>query len=164
MSSTLAAVAMGSNVGDRHAHLLAAVEAASRLPLTRVAAVSSFRETAPVGPVPQGDFLNAAMLLETGLSPVDLLDALHAIERSRGRRRESEVRWGPRTLDLDLLVHGQAVVQGPALTIPHPRLHERGFVLEPLEEIAPDLVVPGSGLSVRALARAWRRAAPDATP
>ena len=163
MSSTLAAVAMGSNVGDRHAHLLAAVEGASRLPLTRVAAVSSFRETSPVGPVPQGDFLNAAMLLETGLPPIDLLDALHAIERSRGRRRESEVRWGPRTLDLDLLVHGQAVVQGPALTIPHPRLHERGFVLEPLEEIAPDLVVPGSGLTVRALAHAWRRAAPDAT-
>ena len=94
---------------------------------------------------------------------IGLLDALHAIERSRGRRRESEVRWGPRTLDLDLLVHGQAVVQGPALTIPHPRLHERGFVLEPLEEIAPDLVVPGSGLTVRALAHAWRRAAPDAT-
>jgi 2-amino-4-hydroxy-6-hydroxymethyldihydropteridine diphosphokinase len=103
------------------------------------------------------------MLLETGLSPVDLLDALHAIERSRGRRRESEVRWGPRTLDLDLLVHGQAVIDGPDLIIPHPRLHERGFVLEPLEEIAPDLVVPGSGLTVRAHAQAWRTAASPAS-
>ena len=163
MSSTLAAVALGSNVGDRRAHLLAAVDAASRLPSTRVVAVSSFRETTPVGPVPQGDFLNAAMLLETGLSPVDLLDALHAIERSRGRRRESEVRWGPRTLELDLLVHGQAVIDGPDLISPPPRLHERGFVLEPLEEIAPDLVVPGSGLTVRAHAQAWRTAASPAS-
>lgn len=156
MALTLAAVAMGSNVGDRRAHLLAAVDAASRLPGTRVVAVSSFRDTSPVGPVAQDDFLNAAMLLETALSPVDLLAALHAIESARGRRRETEVRWGPRTLDLDLLIHGDEVVEGPSLTLPHPRLHERGFVLEPLEEIAPDLMVPGLGRSVRALARAWR--------
>ncbi|MEI7656803.1 MAG: 2-amino-4-hydroxy-6-hydroxymethyldihydropteridine diphosphokinase [Phycisphaerae bacterium] len=159
MASTLAAVALGSNVGDRRAHLLAAVEAASRLPATRVVAVSSFRDTAPVGPVPQGDFLNAAMLLETALEPRALLEALHCIERSRGRCREAEVRWGPRTLDLDLLIHGSSVIQDAGLILPHPRLHERGFVLEPLEEIAPDLPVPGSGRSVRALAETWRRAA-----
>ncbi len=150
---------MGSNVGDRRAHLLAAVDAASRLPGTGVVAVSSFRDTLPVGPVLQDNFLNAAMLLETALSPEALLEALHAIERSRGRRREAEVRWGPRTLDLDLLVHGRTVVEGPSLTLPHPRLHERGFVLEPLEEIAPDLVVPGREVSVGVLAKAWREAA-----
>ena len=159
MASTLAAVAMGSNVGDRHSHLVAAVDAASRLPGTRVVAVSSFRDTLPVGPVAQGNFLNAVMLLDTELTPEALLEALHAIERTRGRRRESEVRWGPRTLDLDLLVHGQAVTDGPTLTLPHPRLHERDFVLEPFEEIAPDLIVPGRGASVRALAQAWRAAA-----
>ncbi len=107
-------------------------------------AVSSLRETDPVGFAEQPRFLNAAAALETTLAPRALLDLLLAVERELGRTRAGP-RFGPRTIDLDLLLHGSAVVCEPGLTVPHPRLHERRFALEPLAELDPRLVVPGRG-------------------
>lgn len=109
----------------------------------RVVAVSSLWETAPVGDIPQGDYLNAVVVMDTLLGPRPLLDACLAIERDAGRERRE--RWGPRTLDLDLLLYGDAVVDAPGLTIPHPRMAERRFVLAPLAEVLPDAVIPGHG-------------------
>lgn len=109
----------------------------------RVVAVSSLWETAPVGDIPQRDYLNAVVVMDTLLGPRPLLDACLAIERDAGRERRE--RWGPRTLDLDLLLYGDAVVDAPGLTIPHPRMAERRFVLAPLAEVLPDAVIPGHG-------------------
>ena len=109
-----------------------------------VVAVSAFRETDPVGYADQPSFLNAAAALDTTLSPRDLLELLLAVERELGRTREGP-RFGPRTIDLDLLLHGDSVIDEPGLTVPHPRLHERRFALEPLAELDPALVVPGRG-------------------
>lgn len=134
---------IGSNVGDRGAHVRHALDRLGQLPGTRVVAASSVRETAPVGPVEQGAYLNAAVLIETGLGARGLLARLQEIERERGRDRRAETRWGPRTLDLDILVYADRVLCEPGLTIPHPRMHERRFVLGPLVEIAAELVVPG---------------------
>ena len=139
-----ACIGLGSNLGDRRAHLRTAVEALRRLPETELLAVSSLYRTRPHGPQNQPEYLNAVALLETALAPEALLRHLQAIERAAGRRRDGE-RWGPRTLDLDLLVHGAARRAGAALTLPHPRLAERAFVLEPLAEVAPDLEIPGLG-------------------
>ena len=135
---TRAYVGLGANVGDREASIAAAV---ARLP--GVVAVSRLVETDPVGVVDQPPFLNGAAELETRLSPRELLDTLLAIERELGRERRE--RWGPRTIDLDLLVYGEERVDEPGLTVPHPRLHERRFALEPLAELAPGLVIPGRG-------------------
>ena len=135
---TVAYVGLGSNLGDREATILAAVAA-----LPGVAAISNLRETEPVGVTEQPAFLNGAARLETELSPRELLDALLAVERGLGRERRE--RWGPRTIDLDLLLYGGETVAEPGLTVPHPRLHERRFVLEPLAELEPDLVIPGRG-------------------
>ncbi len=112
-----------------------------------ITAVSRLRETAPWGPVEQPAFLNGALELETELEPERLLGALLDVERRLGRRRDSPTaeRWGPRVIDLDLLLYGDVVVDGPGLTVPHPHLHERRFALEPLAELAPDAVVPGLG-------------------
>lgn len=110
---------------------------------------SSFHETAPVGPTAQPDFLNAAVTIETSLPPGELLGALLAIEAAHGRNRSAGERWGPRTLDLDLLLYGTAVISAAGLTIPHPRLHERAFVLEPLAEIASETLIPTLGTTVR---------------
>jgi 2-amino-4-hydroxy-6-hydroxymethyldihydropteridine diphosphokinase len=109
-----------------------------------VVAVSTLRETEPVGFADQPRFLNGAAALETELGPRDLLSRLLAVERALGRTREGP-RWGPRTIDLDLIVHGAEVVDEPGLRVPHPRLPERSFVLEPLAELDPALVVPGAG-------------------
>ena len=106
-------------------------------------AVSRLRETEPVGVVDQPPFLNGAVAIETALAPRDLLDLLLEIERSLGRVRGE--RWGPRTIDLDLLVYGDEVVDEPGLRVPHPRLHERRFALEPLAELEPELDLPGHG-------------------
>ncbi len=135
---TLAYVGLGSNLGDREAAIRAALAA-----LPGVVAVSELRETAPVGVTEQPAFLNGAAALETELSPRDLLESLLAVERELGRERRE--RWGPRTIDLDLLLYGAETVDEPGLTVPHPSLHERRFALEPLAELDPDLVVPGRG-------------------
>lgn len=150
--NALAAIALGSNLGDRAAHLAAAFALLDTIPNTRVLRRSSIFETEPVGPVPQGHFLNAAAVLETSLAPRQLLAHLQEIERSRGRDRAKEQRWGPRTLDLDILVYGPLNLKEPDLTIPHPRLHERLFVLDPLREIAPEFTVPGLEKTVEQLA------------
>jgi 2-amino-4-hydroxy-6-hydroxymethyldihydropteridine diphosphokinase len=146
---TAAYVAIGSNLGDREATIARALELLDDPPELRLVRVASVRETDPVGVVDQPLFLNTAARLETTLGPRELLDRLLAVERDLGRVRTAE-RWGPRTLDLDLLLYGDAVLDEPGLTVPHPRLHERRFVLEPLSELAPNLVVPGRG-QVKAL-------------
>jgi 2-amino-4-hydroxy-6-hydroxymethyldihydropteridine diphosphokinase len=143
---TRAYVGVGANLGDREATIRAALAA-----LPDVVAVSELRETAPVGVVDQPPFLNGAAALETELSPRELLDALLEVERRLGRERRE--RWGPRTIDLDLLLHGDDVLDEPGLTVPHPRLHERRFALEPLLDLDPDLVVPGRGRVIDLLAR-----------
>ena len=118
------------------------------MPRIVVVAASRVWDTAPVGP-PQPRYLNAVLALETGGTPQELLFALKDIERGALRRRDQ--RWGPRTLDLDLLLFGDAMVRTPSLTVPHPRLKERRFVLAPLAELAPDVLVPGAGKTVSAL-------------
>jgi 2-amino-4-hydroxy-6-hydroxymethyldihydropteridine diphosphokinase len=138
-------VGIGSNLGDREGLLERAVAALRSLPDTRILAVSSVRETEPVGIVDQPRFLNAAVELETGLSSRRLLDDLLAIERALGRDRTGAPPGGPRTIDLDLLLYGQAEIDEAGLEVPHPRLHERAFVLEPLAELDSALEVPGKG-------------------
>ena len=128
-------VALGSNLGDRAAHLAYARNRLGTLPDTRVAASSRIEETAPIGPVPQGAFLNQMVLLETTLAPRDLLGHLHAIEAERGRERQAGVRWGPRTLDLDIIRWGQRRVHEPDLTIPHPELPHRDFWQREMAEL-----------------------------
>ena len=143
-------IGLGSNLGDRELNLLRGVAELGKLPDTRVTALSSFYETEPVGPVQQEDFLNAVLRLTTSLPPDTLLRALHRIETDVFQRRR-DIHWGPRRLDLDILLYGNLQLAGADLTIPHPRLHERRFVLEPLAEIAPDLVHPGLGTSMAVL-------------
>jgi 2-amino-4-hydroxy-6-hydroxymethyldihydropteridine diphosphokinase len=144
MQATAAYIGIGSNLGDREATIAQALELLDEPPAIRLARVATVRETAPVGIVDQPAFLNTVALVETTLGARELLDKLLALERRLGRVRTGE-RWGPRTLDLDLLLYGDAKLDEPGLTVPHPRLHERRFVLEPLYELAPDLLVPGRG-------------------
>jgi 2-amino-4-hydroxy-6-hydroxymethyldihydropteridine diphosphokinase len=141
---TRAYVGLGANLGDRSAMLRAALEQLAVEPGVSVVAVSSVRETDPVGLVDQPRFLNAAAALDTELSPRALLDRLLGIERRLGRTREG-LRFGPRTIDLDLLLYGDERLDEPGLEVPHPRLHERLFALEPLFELDSRLVVPGHG-------------------
>jgi 2-amino-4-hydroxy-6-hydroxymethyldihydropteridine diphosphokinase len=144
---TVAFIGLGSNLGDREGNLRAALARLTELGEVRA---SSFRETDPVGVTDQPRFLNAAAEVSTDLPARDLLDALLAIERDLGRDRAREERWGPRTLDLDLLLYGDDVIDEPGLTVPHPRLAERRFVLEPLHELAPGLLLP-DGTAIRDL-------------
>ncbi len=141
---TRAYVGLGTNLGNRRAMLRAALEQLAAEPGIEVVAVSSARETDPVGIVDQPRFLNAAAAVETELSARALLERLLAIERRLGRTREGP-RFGPRTIDLDLLVYGDERIDEPGLEVPHPRLHERLFALEPLAELDPELDVPGRG-------------------
>lgn len=139
---------LGSNLGKRTQYLADARNAIERKAGT-ITAASSIYDTAPWGPVPQDNFLNQAIRISTALEPRELLAVLHEIERDAGRDRKSEIRFGPRTLDLDILLYGDRVLHEEGLVIPHPRLAERAFVLAPLAEIAPDLQV--GGLTVREL-------------
>jgi 2-amino-4-hydroxy-6-hydroxymethyldihydropteridine diphosphokinase len=138
-------VGLGSNLGDREVTLRAAVGRLRLLKATEVRAVSRFRDTEPVGPVDQPRFLNGAVELETELSARELLDSLLGLEQAFGRDRSAGPPHGPRTLDLDLLLYDEETIAEPGLQIPHPRLHERTFVLEPLAELDPALEVPGRG-------------------
>jgi 2-amino-4-hydroxy-6-hydroxymethyldihydropteridine diphosphokinase len=164
---TTAYIALGSNLGDRAAHIDAALQQIDRIPNTRITARSQTIETAPVGPPGQGHYLNAVCAVQTSLGPRALLDHLLAIERSRGRERDPAARWGPRTLDLDLLLYDNQTIDEPGLTIPHPRLAQRPFVLEPLAQIAPDLTPPGHTRTIAQLlaaAQPHTRPSPRAAP
>jgi 2-amino-4-hydroxy-6-hydroxymethyldihydropteridine diphosphokinase len=148
---TTAYVGVGANLGDREASIRDALRLLGEREGVTVTAVSSLRETEPVGKLDQPSFLNGAVRLETTLPPRGLLDTLLDVERELGRERRE--RWGPRTIDLDLLLYGAERIDEPGLTVPHPRLHERRFALEPLAELAPGLDVPGSGRVSELLAR-----------
>jgi 2-amino-4-hydroxy-6-hydroxymethyldihydropteridine diphosphokinase len=145
----IAYIAFGSNLDNPERQLRAALRAVDNLPGTRLLRASSFYRSAPVGYTEQPDFVNAVAAIETTLAPRALLDALLGLEREQGRVRE--LPNGPRTLDLDIALYGDERVDEAGLTIPHPRLHERAFVVVPLLEIAPDAVVPGRG-ALRTLA------------
>jgi 2-amino-4-hydroxy-6-hydroxymethyldihydropteridine diphosphokinase len=138
-------IALGSNLGDREETIRAAVAALGAEPGITLAAVSTLVDTEPVGVVDQPRFLNGVAALDTDLSARQLLGVLLDVERRFGRRRDGEVLQGPRTLDLDLLLYGDDEIDEPGLRVPHPRMHEREFVLGPLEELAPSLEVPGKG-------------------
>jgi 2-amino-4-hydroxy-6-hydroxymethyldihydropteridine diphosphokinase len=137
-------VGAGSNLERPRAQVLTALARLGELPRTRVPLTSSLYSSRPFGPIPQPDFVNAAAGLLTQLSPQELLEQLQAIEAAMGRPGE-RVRWGPRVIDLDLLSYGRVRSVDPHLTIPHPGIVERNFVLYPLAEIAPDLELPGLG-------------------
>jgi 2-amino-4-hydroxy-6-hydroxymethyldihydropteridine diphosphokinase len=134
-------VALGSNLGDRAAHLAYARERLAALAGTRLMAASRVEETAPIGPVPQGPYLNQMVVLETTLTPENLLAECRAIEAERGRERRE--RWGPRTLDLDIVRFGARTVQQPGLTIPHPELSRRDFWLREIAELETPAVTHG---------------------
>jgi 2-amino-4-hydroxy-6-hydroxymethyldihydropteridine diphosphokinase len=138
-------VGLGSNLGNREGTLRAAVGRLRALPGTKVLGVSSLRDTEPVGYLDQPRFLNGVVELDTTLPAHELLDALLALERAFGRDRTGATPQGPRTLDLDLLLYGDETIDVPGLEVPHPRLHERAFVLEPLAELDPSLEVPEQG-------------------
>jgi 2-amino-4-hydroxy-6-hydroxymethyldihydropteridine diphosphokinase len=146
-----AVIGLGANLGDPAVQLRAAIAEISRLAATRVVAESSLYRTAPVGYAAQPDFVNAAVSIETALEPRALLEGLKAIEVAAGRERS--FKDAPRSLDLDVLLYEDRVIDEPGLTIPHPRMQERAFVLAPLVEIEPDAVVPGRGRAVDLLAR-----------
>lgn len=143
----LAYIGLGTNLGDRERNLRRALERLEELGPVRA---SSFRETDPVGVTDQPKFLNAAAELATELPPAELLERLLEIERELGRDRVTERRWGPRVLDLDVLLFGEETIDQPGLTVPHPRLADRRFVLEPLCELNEDLTLP-DGTRVRDL-------------
>jgi 2-amino-4-hydroxy-6-hydroxymethyldihydropteridine diphosphokinase len=137
-------VGLGANLGPKDVTILRAVDLLAATPGIEIVELSRLRETEPVGVTDQPAFLNGAAAVETTLSPRELLDELLRVERELGRIRDGE-RWGPRTIDLDLLVYGDETVDEPGLRVPHPRLHERRFALEPLSDLAPELDIPGLG-------------------
>jgi 2-amino-4-hydroxy-6-hydroxymethyldihydropteridine diphosphokinase len=145
-------VGVGSNLSDRRALIEQAVARMAALPATRLVARAALRETDPVGRAPQPRFLNTAVHLRTALEPEALLNALQEIEQDLGRVRTQ--RWGPRTIDLDILLFGDRKLDGPTLEVPHPRLNSRRFALEPLAELAPERIPPGSNRTVRQLLEA----------
>jgi 2-amino-4-hydroxy-6-hydroxymethyldihydropteridine diphosphokinase len=140
----LAYIGIGSNLDDPERQVRAAIDALMRLPRTRFGRASRLYRTAPWGNPDQPAFVNAAAVLSTTLPPRELLDALLAIERTRGRERAGE-RWGPRVIDLDILVYGDARIDEPGLHVPHPHSGERAFVLLPLADLDPELEIPGLG-------------------
>ena len=151
MATVTAYIGLGANLAEPRAQLAAAFDELDRLPLTRVVARSSLYRSAPLGYAAQPDFVNAVARVETGLPPERLLAALHEIETRHGRERSFPN--APRTLDLDLLLYGDRSIERTGLVLPHPRMHERAFVLAPLVELDPEAEIPGRGRAVEWLAR-----------
>ena len=147
---TVAYVGLGANIGEPRRQLQAAIEELKGLPDTQLVLASDLYRSAPVDYADQPDFLNAVAKLDTALAPEALLDRLQDIENRHGRERSFA--GAPRTLDLDLLLYGDRVLDTPRLTLPHPRMHERAFVLAPLSAIAPDAMIPGHGAAAALLA------------
>jgi len=136
-------IGLGSNLDAPRRQVETALAELRELPDSRWLGSSSLYRSRPVGPQDQPDYVNAVAVIDTGLEAEDLLDALQAIERSHGRRRGR--RWGERTLDLDILLYGEETIHSERLRVPHPEMHRRGFVLKPLQDLAPGLVIPGLG-------------------
>jgi len=155
-------LSLGSNVGDRELYLGRAAVAVDRLPATRLVGLSELYLTQPVGRQDQPEFLNAAAEIETGLEPEELLSALQGIEDLLGRVRQE--RWGPRTIDLDIIYYGKRIIKSPRLEIPHPRAHQRAFVLIPLAEIASHWLDPVRNLTVEQLLKFLDRADQEVRP
>jgi 2-amino-4-hydroxy-6-hydroxymethyldihydropteridine diphosphokinase len=151
-ATTIALVGLGGNLGDAAATLRHAFQDLDTLPQTRLLRASKLYRSRAWGRTDQPDFVNAVAMLQTSLDARELLDALLEIEHHAGRERHADERWGPRTLDLDLLLYGDAMIDEPGLHVPHPYLHERSFALVPLVEIAPDAMIPGIGSARAALA------------
>jgi len=146
---------LGSNLDDPAAQVARAIDAIAALPDSVLRAVSSFYRNPPMGPQEQPDYVNAVVAIETRLAPRVLLEAMQGIERSQGRDRSGQ-RWGPRTIDLDLLLYGDRVLNEDHLKVPHPGIAERAFVLVPLAEIAPQVSIPGQAALATLLAAADR--------
>ena len=144
MSAVLSYIGLGSNLADPVMQVRQAISAIATLPSSKLQAQSPLYISKPMGPSDQPDYINAVVALETTLTPLELLDAMQSIEQVQGRVREGQ-RWGPRTLDLDILLYGQEVINQLRLQVPHPGLTERSFVLYPLASIAPELVIPNHG-------------------
>ncbi|MBK1692660.1 2-amino-4-hydroxy-6-hydroxymethyldihydropteridine diphosphokinase [Ectothiorhodospira mobilis] len=144
MTPETAFIGIGANLDDPASQVRRGLEALRGLPRSRLMRASSLYRNPPMGPRDQPDYVNAVCALETRLPPEGLLQALQAVEARHGRRRDG-TRWGPRTLDLDLLLYGDRVLHTPRLTVPHPGIAQRAFVLHPLAEIAPELEIPGLG-------------------
>jgi 2-amino-4-hydroxy-6-hydroxymethyldihydropteridine diphosphokinase len=159
---TRVAVALGSNIEDPEAQVARAFDELAGLPQTRLIARSRLHRTAPVGYADQPDFVNACALVETSLEPRALLDQLLAVEKRHGRVRD--IPNGPRTLDLDIIEYGDRVIDEPGLKVPHPRAHERAFVLLPLLEVWPDAVIPGRGPAAQFVTSAPGNVSPGQAP
>ena len=159
----LCAIAVGSNLGDRTETIREAIASLDAVDGVNVVSVSALHETDPVGGPAQSAFLNGALLVRTWLTARQLLAQLHLVERSLGRVRPDPVRNGPRTIDLDLLLYGEEILAESDIEIPHPRMHERSFVLDPLVEIGPDLRHPLQTLTVRQLHESLRAKELDVT-
>ena len=145
-------IGLGGNIGDPRATIRLALERLDSVPSVKVVTTSDLIQTKPVGPIPnQPDFINGAAKIQTGLTPLELLDTLLSIEAAFGRDRRTEKNKGPRTLDLDLLLYGDRIIRNRRLVVPHPELSNRRFVLEPLAQIAPDAILPSDGRTVRQL-------------
>jgi len=147
-------IAIGSNLGDRQATITNAIGDIQALETVTLVEQSSIIETPPVGDIQQGPYLNSVIHVQTTTNARDLLESLLNIETTHGRNRSQEQRWGPRTLDLDLIVFGDQVIDQPGLQVPHPRMHQRSFVLIPLAEIAPDILLPVHNETPRQLLKA----------
>ncbi|EBP3801831.1 2-amino-4-hydroxy-6-hydroxymethyldihydropteridine diphosphokinase [Salmonella enterica subsp. enterica] len=144
---TIAYIALGSNLASPLEQVNAALKAIADIPDSRIVAVSSFYRTPPLGPQDQPDYLNAAVALDTALASEELLNYTQRIERQQGRERKAE-RWGPRTLDIDIMLFGDKIINTERLTVPHYDMKNRGFMLWPLFEVAPELIFP-DGLTLR---------------